>query len=119
MYPHNMNSLKMEIAKSYQNKDRLSHNRSVKNIKKLLIKKDYIKSEIENEKKFNEFIKNCKTKDPLLHKEYVKNIKKMLLKNKTDIVIIKTNTSFFDKNKIVIYDDVHPCYSAVIYDSTE
>lgn len=105
MYPHNTYSLKMEIAKSYQNK----------NIK------DYIKSEIENEKKLNELIKNCKTNDPLLHKQYVKNIKKILLKNanNNNIVILKKNTKLFDKNKIIIHDYVHQGYSAVIYDTTE
>jgi hypothetical protein len=49
----------MSIAKSYQNKD------------------NFIKLEIENEKKINELIRNYKTKDPLLHKQYVKNIKKL------------------------------------------
>lgn len=106
MHHHNLYSLKMEMAKIYHQN---------KNIK------DYIKLEIENEKKINELIKNYKTKDPLLHKEYVKNIKKILLKNanNNNIVILKKNTDFFNKNKIVIHDYVHQGYSAVIYDTTE
>jgi len=103
MYPHNIYSLKMEMAKIYQNKNT----------------KDYIKLEIENEKKLNEIIKNSKTKNPILHKHYVKNIKNLLLE-KNDIVIIeKTNYEILNKNKITIHDYVHPGYSAVIYDIEE
>jgi hypothetical protein len=99
-----MYSLKMSMAKAktYQNKNT----------------KDYIKLEIENEKKLNEIIKNCKTKNPLLHKHYVKNIKNLLLE-KNDIVIVKTNHEILNKNKIRIYDHVHPGFSAVVYDITE
>lgn len=103
MYPHTMYALKMTIAKTYQNKNT----------------KDYIKLEIENEKKLNEIIKNCKTKNPLLHKHYVKNIKNLLLE-KNDIVITeKTNHEILNKNKIKIYDHVHPGFSAGVYDITE
>jgi len=104
MHPHNMYSLKMEIAKSYQKKDI----------------KDYIKLEIENEKKINELIKNCKTKDPLLHKQYVKNIKKLLLKdNNNNKVMMKRNYKCLDQRNIIKNDNVEYIHSVVIYDTTE
>lgn len=100
MYPYNTYSLKMSIAKSYQNKD------------------NYIKLEIENEKKLNELIKNYKTKDPLLHKQYVKNIKKLLLKSNNNIVI-KKNYKCVDQKNIIKNTDVNPGYSTIIYDTAK
>ena len=100
MYPYNRYSLKMSIAKSYQNKD------------------NFIKLEIENEKKINELIRNYKTKNPLLHNQYVKNIKKLLLKNYNNIVI-KKNYKCFDKRNIVKNTNVNPGYSTIIYDTAQ